>query len=285
MADDLLTFMASFLSHDAERSNFKYFKQPTESISQMRISKYILNTLPFILAAFCSLLLHGCLATQTQLTRIENGEKPTIAIIISSQELFNIDHIGFTIFGNRAYSHPSPSNTQRSIEQLTNTLLDNSNRIQLIQPPADIADSILETVPKVPNRSWNGNLTESDISRIAALGKKNKLDYVALIFSHVTNNPTYGRPGSPTGKGILSDVGKTYLYASYKIVLIDTAAMEVTDTSGISTFKRVPRFSRKLSNADIDRITKDWQYEKDSSETACTTSSDTRTNAQSGEFF
>jgi hypothetical protein len=234
----------------------------------MRISNYLLNTLPLILASFCLLLLQGCLVTQTQLTRIENGEKPAIAIITSVQEKVNICHIGFTVFSNRDYSYPSPTNTHRSIEQLANILLENSNRIQLIQPPTDVVDSILEVIPKEPNRNWNGNLTESDISRIAALGKKNRLDYVALIFSNVTDNPTYGRPGSPTGKGILSDYVITYLYASYKIVLIDTSTMEVTDTSGISTFKHVPRFSRKLSKADIDRITKDWHYEKDNSETS-----------------
>jgi hypothetical protein len=209
------------------------------------------------------LSLHGCGFSKTQLVKIENGEKPTVGVLLSVNDKITVECIGFTVFNNKYIQYPSPSNTKQEIEVVVNSLLSNSDRVSYVNTPLAGSELLSEKISKKPNASAKNNLTDSEIYDVAEWGKARQLDYVVLIFSNVTNSPVYGRPGSPTGKGILSDMARNYLYLAYKALLIDTETAEITDYSGLTTFKEIPRFTKRLSQKDIERVTKDWEYGRD----------------------
>ncbi|MCU7796339.1 MAG: hypothetical protein KZQ75_04315 [Candidatus Thiodiazotropha sp. (ex Myrtea spinifera)] len=221
--------------------------------------KYNYSLIPFFI--LLTFMMHGCVATKSQLVKIENGERPSVGFIVSVPDEIQVEYLGFTVFNNKYRIYPSPSDTQQTIERQIDTILSASKKVNLVNAPKPDVDKLRKSVSREPNRDRKHKLTESDISRISKWGKSHKLDYVALFFANVSDNITYGRPGSPTGKGVLADV-RTFLYAAYKVVLIDTEAAEVTDASTTRSFKRVPRFGGSLTQKDIDRVTKDWEYGK-----------------------
>jgi hypothetical protein len=218
------------------------------------------------------------MATRTQLTRIEKGYKPSVSFVFFINDVVEIQYVGNFAFQNSYKNYPSPSNTKLAIEKQIDSLLGRGGRINLVHIPATETDFLREKMkilhdlnPSYTNEdndityvSSGGDyvLTTKEISYISNWGKLNGLGYVALVFPNRTSSFMSGRVGMPEGKGVLADRKFTFMYAIYKIILVDTATNEVTDTARVYTYKQVPFFARELSNEEIDQITRRWENEE-----------------------
>jgi hypothetical protein len=229
-------------------------------LTAMKLISAALRSRSHVLLGVTLLFLQGCGLTKSQLVKIDKNERPSVAALVSVQNEIKVEYFGFTVFSNELLRFSSPSDTQQYIEKVTGSILSSSKRINYVEIVSDVANLVRDKLRKEPNSSLNNKLTDEEISYLSAWGANQKIDYVLLIYPNVSINPIYGRPGYPTGKGVLADVGRTYLYSAYKAILVDTATSEIADYSGITTFKEIPRFAKELPQKEVDRVTKDWKY-------------------------
>ena len=211
-----------------------------------------------------ALFFSGCdMPTRSQLKLIKAGVHPTVTTITSIPNELYIEYIGFTAFDNGTITHQLAGDFSGVVNNEIHSLIAKDNIVNLADLKKADYDEIYASLPKKMTEYWKDGFQKTDISVISKWGRDRQIDYVTFIFPEPYY--MYEPPALLKGKGILVNRNFTSLYATYQFIVVDTAKSSIADNTRMLTMKNIPTFKKVFSDADKDKIVREWEYEKEHS--------------------
>ena len=211
-----------------------------------------------------ALFFSGCdMPTKSQLKLIKAGTQPTVATITSVPNELYIEFIGFIVFENGSSTHQLAGDFSDDVNNEIHSLIAKDNIVSLADLKKTDYDELYASLPKQMPEYWKDGFQKNDIAIISKWGRDRQIDFVTFIFPE--QYYMYEPSALLKGKGIFVNRGFALLYATYQVIVVDSAKSSIADRSRSLTTKKIPIFKKVFSDADKDKIIREWEYEKEHS--------------------
>jgi|GEM_PF-4058818 len=222
-----------------------------------------MTKLAWIIVLTALISLTGCVTLEkNQLKAINEGKKPSVAVVASITDQVSFRLIGVMSFQNTFIQKPSSDKYQEYVQSIADSVLSKSNKINLVTLPDETIKSIWSNSP-----GDDKNLSDYQINNIADLGKKSDIDYILIIKPSYTSlnltNPN--RTGGLNGIGVFDDVGNAFLFSFLEFNIIDTANAKLTDEGSYLAYQSIPVITRILSDTEYKELEEEWVMDSDDS--------------------
>lgn len=205
----------------------------------------------------------GCATLEkNQLKAINEGKKPSVAVVTSISDQISFTLIGLMVFLNTFTQKPSSGKYQEYVQSIADSALSNSKIITYVPLPDETLKPIRSNSPGDDKK-----LSDYQIKTIADFGKGAAIDYILIIKPSYSSlniaNPN--RIGGLSGIGVFDDSGRAFLYAYLEFNIIDTANAKLTDQGYYLAYQSIPVITRILSEAEYKLLEEEWVIDSDDS--------------------